>query len=133
MAPNKKAKYFCENCSAEVAANAKFCPKCGKFFSSVRCPKCGHTGPSSAFKSGCPECHYAMPENQNQGYSTKDGIRHSLSSKSKKEIKNAFSAYAEKNGNQKNAIGDGAPLWLLLILIAVLFLLVGFIIKYFLA
>ena len=40
MEKQKKAKYFCENCGSEVPAKAKFCPKCGKFFSSVRCPEC---------------------------------------------------------------------------------------------
>ena len=44
MSLQAKAKFFCQNCNSEVAANAKFCPKCGKFFAAVRCPKCGHTG-----------------------------------------------------------------------------------------
>ena len=62
MAKDKKGKalYFCENCGSEVGANARFCPKCGRFFSSVRCPKCGYTGATTAFKNGCPKCHYAM-------------------------------------------------------------------------
>ncbi|MBQ1628981.1 MAG: zinc ribbon domain-containing protein [Treponema sp.] len=56
----KEAKFFCENCGAEVPENAKLCKKCGKFFISVRCPVCGHTGTSSEFKQGCPNCGYAM-------------------------------------------------------------------------
>ena len=37
----KQAKFFCENCGEEVAQNARFCNKCGRFFSAVRCPQCG--------------------------------------------------------------------------------------------
>lgn len=55
----KQAKFFCENCGAEVAQNARFCKKCGRFFSSVRCPVCGKTGSSNAFVNGCPSCGYA--------------------------------------------------------------------------
>lgn len=58
-ASEKKAKFFCENCGSEVPEKAKFCKKCGKFFASVRCPKCGETGSSSAFSNGCPACGYA--------------------------------------------------------------------------
>ena len=50
----KKAKYFCEGCGSEVASNAKFCPKCGKFFAAVRCPNCGHIGTVKDFLHGCP-------------------------------------------------------------------------------
>lgn len=60
---NKKAKFFCENCGAEVPENAKLCKKCGKFFISVRCPNCGRTGTSKEFKKGCPSCGYATGKN----------------------------------------------------------------------
>ncbi|MCM1321159.1 MAG: zinc ribbon domain-containing protein [Bacteroides sp.] len=53
------ARFFCENCNAEVKANARFCGKCGKFFVSVRCPSCGKTGPQAMFAAGCPNCGYA--------------------------------------------------------------------------
>lgn len=56
---NKKTRFFCENCETEVKPNAKFCSKCGKFFVSVRCPKCGKCGPQSIFVKGCPRCGYA--------------------------------------------------------------------------
>ena len=59
MTKSKKAKFFCENCGAEVPENAKLCKKCGKFFISVRCPNCGRTGTSKEFKKGCPSCGYA--------------------------------------------------------------------------
>lgn len=55
----KEAKFFCENCGEEVAQNARFCKKCGRFFSSVRCPKCGKVGSAHAFSKGCPQCGYA--------------------------------------------------------------------------
>ena len=53
-------KFFCEFCNTEVPLNARLCPKCGRFFASVHCPNCGHTGEHSAFKKGCPNCGYAM-------------------------------------------------------------------------
>lgn len=60
MAANHKtqAKFFCENCGAEVPQSARFCGKCGRFFSSVRCPVCGKTGSSNMFANGCPSCGY---------------------------------------------------------------------------
>ena len=60
----KKPKFFCESCGTEVKQNAKFCQHCGKFFSSVKCPSCGFSGDSPAFKSGCPVCGYAVLQNE---------------------------------------------------------------------
>ena len=93
MAEKKKAKYFCEGCGSEVAANAKMCPKCGKFFAAVRCPKCGHLGTVRNFMHGCPTCHYAMSKEEIFGTTsegTLDGRKHKLSRKSKKSIRKAF-------------------------------------------
>ena len=45
---DKEAKFFCESCGSEVPRKSRFCPVCGKFFASVRCPKCGHTGASES-------------------------------------------------------------------------------------
>ena len=56
---NKQAKFFCENCGSEVPEKSKVCKTCGKFFISVRCPKCGATGTASEFKKGCTHCGYA--------------------------------------------------------------------------
>lgn len=56
----KTAKFFCESCGAEVPGNSKFCKKCGRFFSSVRCPVCGETGPNEKFTNGCPKCGYTV-------------------------------------------------------------------------
>lgn len=58
----KKAKFFCENCGHEVAEDAKVCRHCGKFFISVRCPKCGKVGSADIFKKGCPQCGYSMKD-----------------------------------------------------------------------
>lgn len=59
----KKPKFFCECCHAEVKQNAKFCPTCGKFFASVRCPNCGKIGDAKIFATGCPDCGYAVMKN----------------------------------------------------------------------
>lgn len=55
----KRSRFYCENCAAEVKANAKVCPSCGRFFSAVRCPKCSFTGEARLFVFGCPSCGYA--------------------------------------------------------------------------
>jgi predicted nucleic acid-binding Zn ribbon protein len=57
----KKPRFFCDNCGAEVDRNTKICPKCGRFFSSVRCPRCGFAGAEKLFASGCPVCGYSVP------------------------------------------------------------------------
>ena len=81
-----KAKFFCENCGAEVPQNAKMCRHCGRFFSSVRCPACGATGKNSDFINGCPVC----------GYAVKKGGKDSSQSKSGKIV------YKEKNAGRKS-------------------------------
>jgi len=58
----KQARFFCENCRKEVRWDAKVCPHCGRFFSSVRCPSCGFVGESRLFVWGCPNCGYAGGE-----------------------------------------------------------------------
>jgi ssDNA-binding Zn-finger/Zn-ribbon topoisomerase 1 len=55
----KKPRFFCDNCGAEVPMSAKNCPQCGRFFASVRCPKCGFTGKDEDFVRGCPACGYS--------------------------------------------------------------------------
>ena len=59
----KQAKFFCENCGAEVGQNSRLCTQCGRFFAAVRCPACGKTGSSNAFIKGCPSCGYAGKKN----------------------------------------------------------------------
>lgn len=67
MALKKNAKFFCENCNTEVKQHAKFCPKCGRFFASVKCPRCGKIGASSEFTKGCTRCGYALPPKHKLG------------------------------------------------------------------
>jgi hypothetical protein len=55
----KGAKFFCDSCGAEVRREAAVCPECGRFFTSVRCPRCGFSGDQDAFKEGCPRCGYS--------------------------------------------------------------------------
>lgn len=112
---NKQAKFFCESCGSEVPRNARTCPTCGKFFASVRCPKCGKTGSTEDFKKGCPACGYAVhPENGNgrYGYSSNNGnsgIFKGLLGGSKK----------------KNRGSDGPlPIWIYVVCIAILISLV---------
>lgn len=118
MAVKGKAKYYCENCGSEVGAAARFCPKCGKFFSAVRCPQCGHSGSPASFKNGCPACHYTVPSSESQAR-TLDGQKHGLSKKSRRSIKTAFATWSVKNGLAP-AVADGAPAWVFFVCIAAL-------------
>jgi ssDNA-binding Zn-finger/Zn-ribbon topoisomerase 1 len=58
----KKPHYFCDFCGKEVPGQAKLCPFCGHFFTSVRCPRCGFTSSAAKFRYGCPACGYSSPE-----------------------------------------------------------------------
>jgi hypothetical protein len=55
----RKPRFFCDGCGAEVSATSKKCPRCGKFFASMLCPRCGFCGEHDAFVNGCPACGYA--------------------------------------------------------------------------
>ncbi len=57
----KSPKFFCEHCGAEVGRDDKSCPVCGRFFSAVRCPRCGFSGSTTRFAHGCPVCGYSQP------------------------------------------------------------------------
>jgi hypothetical protein len=59
----KEPRFFCEHCGAEVRRDARVCPRCGHFFSSVKCPKCGYSGKPDDFIGGCPSCGYALAAN----------------------------------------------------------------------
>ncbi|MCL2180797.1 MAG: zinc-ribbon domain-containing protein [Treponema sp.] len=61
MIASRKPRFFCDNCGAEVGSDVKTCPRCGRYFASVRCPSCGHTGPDRMFQNGCPMCGYSAP------------------------------------------------------------------------
>jgi uncharacterized membrane protein YvbJ len=61
-AAKSKAKFYCDNCGAEVGRDDEQCPSCGRYFSSVRCPRCGYSGQGDEFKRGCPVCGYSAPK-----------------------------------------------------------------------
>ncbi|MDR1373537.1 MAG: zinc ribbon domain-containing protein [Treponema sp.] len=61
----KSPRFFCENCGAEVNRDSKTCPRCGRYFASVRCPSCGFTGAEDLFTGGCPVCGYSSPGSGN--------------------------------------------------------------------
>ena len=66
----RKPKFFCDFCGNEVKPNAKSCPKCGKFFESVRCPRCNKTGKQSEFLAGFlyAVTHSSSNNNKNETY-----------------------------------------------------------------
>ena len=55
----KKPRFFCDNCATEVGHNVKTCPRCGRYFASVRCPACDFVGDDDTFEKGCPVCGYS--------------------------------------------------------------------------
>jgi predicted amidophosphoribosyltransferase len=59
----KRPRYYCEGCGLEVRKDARVCPRCGRFFSSVKCPRCGYVGVADDFNLGCPSCGYAEAAN----------------------------------------------------------------------
>ncbi|MDR0663724.1 MAG: zinc ribbon domain-containing protein [Spirochaetaceae bacterium] len=60
----KKPRFFCDGCGTEVTADAECCPCCGKYFASIRCPRCGYSGDKSTFDKGCPACGYSAPSSR---------------------------------------------------------------------
>lgn len=106
----KEAKFFCESCNAEVPRNARTCPTCGKFFASVRCPKCGKTGSTEDFKKGCPACGYAVHSDLKNG---KYGINYN--SKDNRYFARLFGS------SKKNKGSDGPlPVWIYIVCITIL-------------
>jgi len=117
---NKKARFFCEYCDHEVDSDAKFCPYCGRFFASVRCPKCGFTGNHATFSNGCPNCGYAM-----DGSSENDKQR-------KKDTKNKKLTKKERiyNSTHTEKYEDSLPFWIYFISIVLLIVLLLIIFQY---
>ncbi len=111
MTKKQNAKFFCENCGAEVPQNARVCRHCGRFFSSVRCPVCGTTGSNDKFANGCPNCGYAVGKGKVLPPMQKE--KYSVSRKIKKDF---ISAIDSRNPyfsrGKKRATSDGAlPAW----------------------
>ncbi|MDR0688920.1 MAG: zinc ribbon domain-containing protein [Spirochaetaceae bacterium] len=63
----KHPRFFCEHCGAEVSRETKHCPRCGRYFASVRCPACGFVGEEGIFKGGCPVCGYSAASGRDGG------------------------------------------------------------------
>lgn len=107
----KQAKFFCENCGEEVAQNARFCKKCGRFFSAVRCPKCGKVGSSHTFINGCPSCGYAVDPSKNSS-SNKSGRKYDETSNL--HGKNHFYMHKPQYSSkkQKSSSSNSLPLWI---------------------
>jgi ssDNA-binding Zn-finger/Zn-ribbon topoisomerase 1 len=69
----KTKAFFCESCSALVPPFAERCPRCGKFFDSVKCPKCLFSGSVKDFLNGCPACSYlSAPAAEGKKHSKRD-------------------------------------------------------------
>lgn len=119
---DKEAKFFCECCGSEVPRKSRFCPVCGKFFASVKCPKCGHTGAPEDFKMGCPECGYAVT-NSNQA-SDLSAIANSdnFSDKTKPTKQKQLKKQNKKQNNSDTAL----PVWTYVISVLVLVILIIF-------
>ena len=120
----KKAKFFCEFCGNEVHQNDKVCQYCGKFFASVRCPKCGKVGRTEEFTHGCPACGYAV--RPGSGKKSSFGIRNLLglggAGKGRFESLRDSSSFGDSK-NSRNYDG-GLPIWMYILVIAVLIALV---------
>ena len=109
---NKKAKFYCENCGEIVSQNAKVCTKCGRFFSSVRCPRCGRVGTNDDFVNGCKDCGYAFTPTKN------------IKQKQTVELnKPYFYSHSASKSEQKTKSQDSSlPLWIYIFTISVLIL-----------
>ena len=119
----KEAKFFCQCCGAEVPRKSKFCPKCGKFFASVLCPNCGHTGKTEDFVNGCPECGYAVGKSNGSAGSgagsdsnKKAGLTGTKNIKMKKN-----DLYLPLGKKKQKVAGDSSlPLWIYVFCLVVL-------------
>lgn len=121
---SKKARFFCEYCDTEVPEEAKFCPKCGRFFASVRCPACGFTGEHFLFTNGCPSCGYAMSGPIPEKKAIKQSIKNN--NKSLKKDKKSFTTIEKK----KRQGDDSLPSWIyvlsMVLLAIILYLFIDF-------
>lgn len=121
----KEAKFFCESCGSEVPRNSRTCPECGKFFASVRCPKCGKTGTNDDFIKGCPSCGYALvPDDgiNRRGYAINLAGNSGNSAYGKR--KSAIDLSLFTNRNKKTYTDSSLPFWIYLVSFAVLVVLI---------
>ncbi|MDD6969627.1 MAG: zinc ribbon domain-containing protein [Treponema sp.] len=116
---DNEAKFFCENCGSEVPRKSRFCPVCGKFFASVRCPKCGHTGASEDFRKGCPECGYAVNSNVSLAQNKDSDNLFENHNESKNKI-----ILNKSNKTNKSGQDGSLPVWIYITSILVLIILI---------
>ncbi len=111
---DKEAKFFCEYCDTEVPRNARFCPKCGHFFLSVRCPMCGLTGDQDDFTDGCPACGYAFGGNKPRtAVKEKETLSPMASRSQRKKAGRLIDSIAGSGSYGKKARREDAlPLWM---------------------
>jgi len=126
MRKSKEAKFFCESCGSEVKKNDKVCSTCGKFFAAVKCPKCGRTGSTEEFQSGCPTCGYAVnPDSLNSRGSGGNSLfgKYGSNKKGTPFYKNRdLSIFT---GSKKTYHSDSSlPIWVYILCIIVLVFLV---------
>jgi predicted RNA-binding Zn-ribbon protein involved in translation (DUF1610 family) len=74
-----KQKFFCDNCGTAVDKSELRCPRCGRYFKSVKCPACGYAGGHEEFTDGCPACGYAG-----------SGSRHAAGGRAEKKKSSSF-------------------------------------------
>ncbi|MFI3257610.1 MAG: zinc ribbon domain-containing protein [Spirochaetales bacterium] len=120
MKENKRARFFCESCDTEVVGDAKFCPKCGRFFAAVRCPACELTGEHFLFESGCPACGYAMDGSPIDPTITPQQRRRNYK---KQQAKNKTNTKGDRSSYHFHSSGksdDHLPVWVYLICIVLL-------------
>lgn len=115
-----EAKFFCESCGSEVPSKAKVCPVCGKFFASVRCPKCGRTGVSEDFLKGCPDCGYAMKPEDLYGEDY-DPADYETKGKGKNKRKKSLFSSGKKQSGSDSAL----PFWIYIIPLSILAVLIA--------
>lgn len=127
----KEAKFFCECCGAEVTRNSKSCPKCGKFFASVRCPQCGRIGSNEEFVNGCPSCGYAVSDplkvKQNKNVFIPSNLKNSSGSVGRGHgifgDSNRF-LFDQKKSKNDRYVDSGLPIWVYIVSIVILAALV---------
>ena len=116
----KLAKFFCEFCDYEVPIDARFCPRCGHFFASVRCPVCGKTGDQALFKHGCPQCGYAGNPKRPQTYVPPEEKKQ----RRKLSFPKFDSSFSFPEAEKRKITTGSLPVWVYII---VLFLVLGII------
>lgn len=118
----KEPKFFCESCGSEVPRNSKICTTCGRFFASVKCPKCGRIGDNDDFKKGCPTCGYAInpDSNKKRDASTIQFFNPAQDDSSKKNNFFSFESMLGKDKGNSSKYESALPLWVYIITVGIL-------------